>query len=101
MTMTNCINNCISSNTFPDELKIVDVIPVYKKEDVNDKINYQPISLLPIISKIFEKFLYLQLETVANKIFSPKLCEFRKGHSLQNALLKFKKTRKNVKIDLQ
>ena len=51
MTMTNCINNCISSNTFPDELKIVDVISVYKKQDVNDKINYQPISLLPIISK--------------------------------------------------
>ena len=31
--------------------------------------------------------LYSQLETVANKTFSPKLCGFRKGHSSQNALL--------------
>ena len=44
-------------------------MPVYKKQDVNDKINYQPIGLLPIISKAFEKVLYSQLETVVNKIF--------------------------------
>ena len=44
-------------------------MPVCKKQDVNDKINYQPISLLPIISKAFEKVLYSQLETVVNKIF--------------------------------
>ena len=65
----------------------VDIIPVYKKQDVSDKANYRPINLLPIISKIFEMVLYSQLETVANKTFSPKLCGFRKRHSSQNALL--------------
>ena len=59
-------------------------MPVYKKQDVNDKINYQPISLLPIISKAFEKVLYSQLETVVNKIFWQKWYGFRKGHSQQN-----------------
>ena len=33
ITITNCINRCISTKAFPDELKIADVIPVLKKED--------------------------------------------------------------------
>ena len=74
----NCINSSISTGTFPDELKIADIVPVFKKEDPNDKTNYRPISLLPLISKIFEK---------VYKILSPKLCGFRKGHSTQHALL--------------
>ena len=38
------INKCISSSTFPDELKISDIISVYKKQDMSDKTNYRPIS---------------------------------------------------------
>ena len=83
----NCINSSISTGIFPDELKIADIVPVFKKEDQNDKTNYRPISLLPLISKIFEKFLYQQIEDFSNKILSPKLCGFRKGHSTQHALL--------------
>ena len=90
LTVTNCINECISWSTFQDELKIAD-ISVYQKQYLNDKTKNQPISLLPFISKIFGKILYSQLETVANKVFSAKLCGFRKGHSSQNALLNFLK----------
>ena len=42
---------------------------------------------MPLISKIFEKFIYQQIEDFSNKILSPKLCGFRKGHSTQHALL--------------
>ena len=42
---------------FPRRVKVADVIPVFKKEDPNNKANYRPISLLPIISKIFERVL--------------------------------------------
>lgn len=56
--ITNCTNECISSSTFPDDLKNVDIIPVYEKQDANDKTSYKSISLLPIILKIFGKFLY-------------------------------------------
>ena len=80
-------DSSISIGTSPDELKIADIVPVFKKEDQNDKTNYRPISLLPLISKIFEKFLYQQIEDFSNKILSPKLCGFRKGHSTQHALL--------------
>ena len=40
-----------------------------------------------LISKLFEKVLYQQIEDFANKILSPKLCGLRKGHSTQHALL--------------
>ena len=83
----NCINSSISTGTFPDELKIADIVPVFKKEDQNDKTNCRPISLLPLISKIFEKFLYEQIGDFPNKILSPKLCGYRKGRSTQHALL--------------
>ena len=44
-----CINSSISTDTFPDELKIVDIVLVFNKEDQNDKTNYRPINLLPLI----------------------------------------------------
>ena len=65
--ITNCINQCISTKSFPDELKVADVVPVFKKEDPNNKANYRPISLLPIISKILERVLFGQIEKFAEK----------------------------------
>ena len=85
--ITNCINDSIISDIFPGELKLADIVPTFKKEDQNDKANYRPISLLPLISKLYEKVLYQQIEDFANNILSPKLCGFRKGHSTQHALL--------------
>ena len=85
--ITNCINSSITSDIFPGELKLADIVPTFKKEDQNDKANYRPISLLPLISKLYEKVLYQQIEDFANKILSPKLCGFRKSHSTQHALL--------------
>ena len=53
--ITNCINDSIISDIFPGELKLADIVPTFKKEDQNDKANYRPISLLPLISKLYEK----------------------------------------------
>ena len=50
---TNCINSSISTGTFLDELKIADIVSVFKKEDQNDKTNYKSITHLPLISKLF------------------------------------------------
>ena len=47
--ITNCVIKCISIKSFPDELKVGDIIPMFKKEDPNNKANYRPISLLHII----------------------------------------------------
>ena len=42
-------------------LKLADVVPIFKKNDILNKMNYRPISVLSCISKIFEKLLISQL----------------------------------------
>lgn len=59
--LTNCFNNCIDNNIFPDILKIADVRPCFKKGADTEKSNYRPISILPLVSKVFEKVLCNQL----------------------------------------
>lgn len=51
--VTICLNKCMTNESFPDELKIAVVVLIFQKNDLNDKTNYQPISLLPLISNIF------------------------------------------------
>ena len=82
------INFCIDNKTFPDCLKIASVLPVYKKGDVNDKNNYRPISLLPILSKVFEKLLLGQILHFLeiNNILSPHQFGFRKAYSITTAV---------------
>ena len=56
------INTCIKKEEFPDKLKRADITPAFKKGDKHDKSNYRPISILPILSKVYEKCLYKQME---------------------------------------
>ena len=53
--LTYLANESFSSGVFPESLKIAKVIPVFKAGDVKHVANYRPISVLPNISKIFEK----------------------------------------------
>ena len=59
--ITALINQSLVKGIFPDLLKIAKVIPIYKKGDEHVFDNYRPISLLPTISKIFEKVAHMQL----------------------------------------
>ena len=54
-------NFYIDNNTYPNGLKKADIKPVYKKDDPSDKTNYRSISILPVLSKVFERFLYDQI----------------------------------------
>ena len=66
--LTNTINS-LKESTFPGELKKSEVIPVYKKLDPLQKENYRLMSLLPHISKVFEKVIYNQTNSFTeNKI---------------------------------
>ena len=56
------INDSLSHGIFPDELKLAKITPIYKNKGSKDEMkNYRPISLLPSISKIFEKVVYKQI----------------------------------------
>ena len=59
--LTACFNHhVVDLSEFPDELKLADIIPVYKKDSAYDKENYRPISLLSVFSKVFEKLIVKQ-----------------------------------------
>ena len=86
-SLTNCINNCILKSEFPDFLKLADVTPCFKKGDPTDKSNYRPISILPAISKIFERILFKQILSFIEPKLNSLLCGFRKKkYSTQHAL---------------
>ena len=50
--------NCIDTGIFPDSWKKSNTVPVPKKWDKELLENYRPVSLLPILGKVFEKILY-------------------------------------------
>ena len=55
------INDSIKSFTFPSCLKEADVTPVHKKGKKDKKENYRPVSILPVLSKIFERIMFIQI----------------------------------------
>ena len=87
-TLTETFNTYIVRlSIFPDELKLAEIIPAHKKNSTTDKSNYRPISLLPVISKVFERLIIKQIQPFVDSFLSKFLCGFRKGYSCQHALL--------------
>ena len=80
-------NEAIELPKFSSSLKRANIMPVFKKGGRNKKENYSPVSILPIISKMFEKILSNQLYIYFENVFSKFQCGFRKGFSTQHCLL--------------
>ena len=83
----NDINASILNPKFHNELKEVDIIPADKKKSKLSKENYRPISILPNISKVYERCLYDQISDYFEDVLSKYQCGFRKGYSAQHYLL--------------
>ena len=86
--ITALVNKSIDCVIFPDSLKQAQVCPIFKKGDCMDKKNYRPVSVLPIMSKIFEKAISTQLTEFFEPIFNKFLCAFRRGYGCQTTLLR-------------
>ena len=59
--LTHIINLSLSQGIMPDELKNARVVPIYKKNSNTDVGNYRPVSVLNVISKVFERLVHDQL----------------------------------------
>ena len=83
------INQSLYTGIFPDKLKTALVKPLHKKEQNNIFQNYRPISLLPAISKVFEKVVYKQVYDYfkRHKLLYGSQYGFREGHSTEHASL--------------
>ena len=88
VALKNIWNSEILQNFhFPSKLKLADITPVYKKKDPTLVENYRPVSVLPSVSKIFERTIQKQFSSYVDEFLSPFLCGYRKGFNTQYALL--------------
>ena len=89
-TLTSLINKSLtSSRKFPSNLKLADITPIYKKKKTPQaKENYRPVSVLPVLSKVFERLMQKQINSFITDYLSDFLCGYRQGFSTQHALIK-------------
>ena len=87
--LTFIINLSIKTGIFPDKLKVAKIVPIYKKDDKYNIENYRPISLLPAISKVFEKAVHDQLSNyfITNDFLFDSQYGFHSHHSTEHAVL--------------
>ena len=95
-------NEAICSSIFPASFKLANITSVFKVGCRNQKDNYRPISILPIVAKIFEKLISQQLSSHFDNIFSKFQYGFQKCFSTHHCLLlitkKWKEAVDNKKV---
>ena len=82
---------------FPPDVKLADVTPVYKNNPKDLKDNYRPVSILPNISKIYERCLYDQIQVFFDSILSKYQSGLRRGYNAQHcSIILIEKWKKGV-----
>ena len=78
-----------AKSNFSEMLKDIQIIPLWKEVPRNDPSNFRPISLLPSISKIFERILHSRIISFIEKyeILSNNQFGFRGKRSTVQAVL--------------
>ena len=87
--VTHILNLSISTGKFPTAWKKSKVIPLHKKGDLLDPKNYRPVAIVPILSKVLEKAIFLQMMTylVENNLLHPNHHAYRANHNTTTALI--------------
>ena len=88
-TMCSIFNQSIRSGIFPQEWKCAKVFPLFKEGNHSDLNIYRPISIVPIVAKVFERIIYDQVYgyLTENNLISSQQSGFRSLHSTITALL--------------
>ena len=64
-------------------------MPGHKKKVPSDKTNYRPVSILHLLSKVFEKVMYMQLFDYMEFFLNQLLVGLGEAHSTQHVLFRF------------
>ena len=88
--LATILNLSISSGIYPDDLKKAKVTPIFKKGEKQDINNYRPVSVLPVITGIFERHISTCLINFLDKhkLIYDNQSGFRRNHSCQTSLTK-------------
>ena len=76
-----------NNSLFSSNLKVADILPTHKRKDKSGIENYRPISILPTLSKIYERCMYGQMYKYFDQVLSKYQCGFRQGYNTQHCLL--------------
>ena len=82
-------NSSMEMGVFPNSMKLAKVVPIFKKGDARLFVNYRPISLLPVLSKVLERLMYNRLYHFLKQhnILSSSQYGFQKNRSTEQAVL--------------
>ena len=89
-SLCSIFNMSISRGCFPGNWKIARISPIYKDGSTEDRSNYRPFSVLPVVSRLFEKIVFDQVYSyfTENEFFYSDQSGFRLFHSILTCLLK-------------
>ena len=88
-SLCDLFNKSLFAGKFPEDWKIARIAPIFKSGAKDDRSNYRPISVLPFISRLFEKLIFNQFYEYldANKSLYEHQSGFRLLHSVATALM--------------
>ena len=90
--MVHIINTSIDQEIFPKQWKISRVCPIPKTDNPTSIKDYRPISVLSVLSKVYEHVILDQLCSFieTQNFYNINQSGFRKGHSTNTLLLKLR-----------
>ena len=88
--LAELFNLSLSTGLFPNLWKMARIAPIHKADATVERSNYRHISVLPVLSRLFEKLVYDQLYNylISNEMLFSRQSSFRKLHSVLTCLLK-------------
>ena len=88
-SLTHIFNLSLETGIYVDDRKRASVISIYKADDERKCENYRPISILPVVSKVFEREVFNQVYRYLseNSLLSRFQSGFRPKHSTLSVLI--------------
>ena len=80
-------NFVIDTAKVPQQWKLGEIVPVHKKECTLTKTNYRPLTILPALSKVFERLVHTRMSPHFEEIYHKYVFAYRKLHGCDTALL--------------
>ena len=85
--LTKSIYLSFGNDCFPEDLNDIDFRPIFNKNDNLDKEKYRPVNASPQVWKVFERTMYIQIESFMDDKLSKLLTRFRNSYCTQLCLI--------------
>ena len=86
--LTDVINTCIKNLYFPSAWKLARICAIPKGNQIKSEKDFRPISILPVLSKVYERLIFHQLSVFIDKnyVLNSNISAYRKGQSTTTVL---------------